>query len=60
MEKVSAVEIEVTSAAKEALLRLHGDSNLLSQVRIIVPIRREEARTGPRHACPVLRWLRDN
>jgi hypothetical protein len=54
------VKTEATSAVKKAFLRLHGDSTLLSEVRIIVPIRPEEAAAKTRHACPVWRWFLDS
>ncbi|HHT70296.1 MAG: hypothetical protein WAO22_00950 [bacterium] len=60
MEKMTPVKTEATSAVKKAFLRLHGDSTLLSEVRIIVPIRPEEAAAKTRHACPVWRWFLDS
>jgi hypothetical protein len=58
MEKVTAVSSEATSAVKQVLQKKHGGTDLLSQVRIIVPIRPgAPTRTKPQPACSVLRWL---
>lgn len=58
MEKVATVSSEATWAVQEVLLKKHDYKDLLSQIRIIVPIRPgSTTQTKPPPACRVLRWL---
>ncbi|MGI6129422.1 MAG: hypothetical protein ACOYEO_04935 [bacterium] len=58
MKKVATVSSEATFAVHKVLQKKQGDNDLLSRVRIIVPIRpRSLSETKRQLAAPVLRWL---